>query len=361
MSSVRNYSIDLLKIVSMYMIVILHVLGQGGILYNLESLSLKYYLMWLLEIFCYVSVNCYAIITGYLMVDSKFRYKKIISLWIDVAFWSVFLSLVVNCFFSVMITQKDIILSIFPVAFNKYWYFTAYFCLFFFIPFINKLIYCMDKVMFKRFIFTIFILFSFINLVKDPFKLNQGYSFLWLVSCYFIGAYIKKYSLFEKVGTIYLFLINILCVFITFLFKMLILKFPFLTFEIFNENLFLSYNSFTILVASICLFVIFLRIKIYNLYLKRFIKRMVSATFGVYIIHVHPYVWDLFMKNRFQFIIYYAPLKMIIFVLGFAFILYMLCSYLEIIRIYLFKKLKIYKISDIIYVILKKIIKKLEW
>ena len=79
----RNLGIDLLRIISMYMIVILHVLGQGGILFNLEIFSNKYNIAWILEIICFCSVNLYGFITGYVMTGSKFKYKKIINLWIS--------------------------------------------------------------------------------------------------------------------------------------------------------------------------------------------------------------------------------------------------------------------------------------
>ena len=37
MNSNRNYGIDALRLVSMYLVVILHVLGQGGVLANSHS------------------------------------------------------------------------------------------------------------------------------------------------------------------------------------------------------------------------------------------------------------------------------------------------------------------------------------
>ena len=45
----RNYGIDLLRIVSMLMVVILHVLGQGGVLKSSEPLSVGYSVAWLLD------------------------------------------------------------------------------------------------------------------------------------------------------------------------------------------------------------------------------------------------------------------------------------------------------------------------
>ena len=126
----------------------------------------------------------------------------------------------------------------------------------------------------------------------------------------------------------------------------MIVRFPFLTFDLFNEDLLLRYNSFTILFVSICFVILFLRLKITNKYFKRFIRRMLPATFGVYIIHVHPRIWNLLIFNNFNFILSYKSLEFILLVLLFAFVLYALCSYLELLRIYLFKKLKINKFSD---------------
>ena len=121
----RNYGIDLLRIVSMYMIVILHVLGQGGILWNVEVFSIKYYIIWFVEIFCYCSVTCYALITGYVMCDKKVKYNNILYLWLGVFFWSVLLTFIMNCFYPILIGKKDFLKSLFPVIFNNYWYFTT--------------------------------------------------------------------------------------------------------------------------------------------------------------------------------------------------------------------------------------------
>jgi surface polysaccharide O-acyltransferase-like enzyme len=53
----RNYGVDFLRIISMFMVVILHVLGHGGILKQAEPFTTKYWIAWLLEISCYCAVN----------------------------------------------------------------------------------------------------------------------------------------------------------------------------------------------------------------------------------------------------------------------------------------------------------------
>lgn len=353
MSSRRNYGIDLLRIVSMFMIAVLHVLGQGGVLYNLDALSIKYNLSWLLEIICYSSVDCYALITGYVMINSKFSYKKIFNLWIGVVFWSVLLTIIMNGIYPDLIGKRDIVRSLFPIIFSEYWYFSSYFCLFFFIPFLNKFINILEYSDFKRLIITMICLFSFVNLLTDPFKLGMGYSFVWLLVSYFIGAYIKKYGLFKKVKSRWIFLVICLCFLLTWCFKLFFVKYPFLTFDFFGPDLLISYNSFTILFASIGFLILFSRLKINNKYFRRFVKRLAPVTFGVYIIHVQSWVWKLFINQKFSSIINYDSVIMVLLVLFFVFMLYMLCSFLEMIRIWLFKKIKIYRFSDMFFEKLK--------
>lgn len=356
----RNYGIDFLRIISMYMIVILHVLGQGGVLWNLEELSLKYNLAWLLEIFCYCSIDCYALITGYVMINSKFRYKKIINLWLGVFFWSVLLTLIMKGMYPEIIGKRDIFKSMFPIIYSEYWYFSAYFGLFLFIPFINKFINVLDKYTFRRLILTIIILFSIIGLISDPFGTSSGYSFMWLVSVYLIGAYIRKYDYFRKISNKKACFIIFISIFFVFIFKVVNLKFPSIGSDLFSNDLFIKYTSLPILITSICLFVFFFRFNIINKYFRRFIKRLSPATFGVYIIHVQTWVWQLFMKDRFKDLINYNAITMILLILFSSFVIYMLCSYLEMMRIYVLKKLKISRLVDNVYDLVKKYIKKVE-
>lgn len=67
----RNSGIDLLRIISMIMIVTLHLLGHGGILNNLEPFTSGHYSAWTLEIIAYCAVNCYALISGYVSVHQN--------------------------------------------------------------------------------------------------------------------------------------------------------------------------------------------------------------------------------------------------------------------------------------------------
>ena len=94
----RNYGIDLLRIAAMCMVVILHIVGFGGVLTNAKTLSANYEAALFLQIATYCAVNCYALISGYVGLNSKFHYTNIVILWLRVVFYTL-LTLQVSSFF----------------------------------------------------------------------------------------------------------------------------------------------------------------------------------------------------------------------------------------------------------------------
>ena len=94
-----NWGIDFLRIVSMFMVVCLHLLGRGGVLDSASFLSGKYEVLWLIEIAAYCAVNCYALISGYVGIYGKYRYTNWILLWLRVLCYSVGITAVFVSFF----------------------------------------------------------------------------------------------------------------------------------------------------------------------------------------------------------------------------------------------------------------------
>ena len=98
MKAERNYSVDLLKCISMLMVVVLHLNNYGlrNVAYNhfgLIGLSST-----LLQSFSIVGVNVFVLITGYFLSGSRVefskkgllgRYKRLLPLWIQVELYSV--------------------------------------------------------------------------------------------------------------------------------------------------------------------------------------------------------------------------------------------------------------------------------
>ena len=88
-SSKRNIGIDVLRTLAMFMICIIHVLGKGGVIGNTEAMSAHYYAAILLNIFVFCAVNCFAIISGYVGINAKYKYSNFAELWLRVLFYTV--------------------------------------------------------------------------------------------------------------------------------------------------------------------------------------------------------------------------------------------------------------------------------
>ena len=82
----KNYGIDALRILSMFMVTILHVLTQGGILNASGRFTSQYEVVWLLQTMAFCAVNVYALISGYVWVYAKYRYRNLMELWLQVFF-----------------------------------------------------------------------------------------------------------------------------------------------------------------------------------------------------------------------------------------------------------------------------------
>ena len=145
----RNMGIELLRIVAMFSVVCLHVLGCGGVYTNAEHAA--YQVSWLMEIATYYAVDCYAIISGYVGYseeERKYRYSRYVSVWLQVAFYNFVITLIASYMLPGTQNATTIAMALLPVSTNAYWYFGAYTGLFFVIPWINKFVRgCRNKQM----------------------------------------------------------------------------------------------------------------------------------------------------------------------------------------------------------------------
>lgn len=334
MDATRESGIDLLKILLMFMVVVLHIIGQGGILNNCELLSVNYEISWFMEILAICAVDTFAMCSGYIMIDHEFKYNRIIPLWLQTAFYSISISALFYIYVPYSIELKDFIKAAFPVSTIQYWYFTSYFGLFFFIPYLNKMLNLLSKKEAKRLILTIIILFSLLSFYKDAFRLYNGYSFLWLGVMYIIGAYLKRFKIhitIKKSIVVYF-----ITAFIVWLLK-LISELPGKEIGQYRISEYIvSYTSPFVILMAVSLLIAFSQIKIHGKS-ERIIVFLSKISFGVYLIHTNPLIFKYLLRDAFKQISRQSPIILIIFILGIAAIIYILCSAIDALRYRLFK------------------------
>ena len=342
----RNHGIDLLRLILMFMICLLHTLGQGGILQASTKGTISYGIFWLIEAIAYCAVDGFAIISGYMSNDEPKKYEKIVNMWFQILFYSFLLTI----FFTIIgannkLSRFDIITCFFPITFNKFWYASSYFILFISMPYLNKFIFNLGKNNAKKIFIVMFILFSGVDILTDTFVLKWGYSPMWLMILYCMGSLAKQIDLFKSkktIALIFLFFMNLLIM--TGLMVFL------------NVSRVFNYVSPLVLLNGFIIVILFSRIKIK----WKNVSKISSLTFGIYLFQLNQVVWNNVIYNSFTFIttkkifisiLYILLISMAIFICGFI---------IEWIRSKFFKAIKIQILSKKIICLGNNVLKKMD-
>ena len=336
LKSPRNYGIDLLRIVSMLMIVMLHISGTGGIQCNS---SLNNGIVWVSRATTYCAVNCYALISGYVGLRSKQKLSSLADLWLRVAFYSVGITIVLYFIRPDISSLGKILHSFFPVSNDQYWYFTAYFGMWFFTPIANAAVCNISKEKMGLVLIGSTLILTPSNLFSDAFALKGGYSSAWLLFMYLLGAYIAKHELFKNVAIIKPIIAYGVSVAITAALK---LVFSPRGWSFWGDLMF-NYTSPTVVISAVSLLAIFCNIKLGKGFSK-LIAFFAPLSFSVYLIHTHPLVFDHIFKDAFASLGQGSPLILICGLIFLTIAIYLVCVAIDYIRHLLFKLCRVKQI-----------------
>lgn len=353
----RNEGVDLLRCAAMLMIVVLHVMNHGGVLGAAVQGSPSYNAAWLLHCACFSAVNCYALISGYVGVKAEIRYRRIVSLWLQVVFYSALISLLLPLLIP-DVAQRPIISAFFPVVHRNYWYFTAYFALFFLTPLINKGLAAMTETETKRLLIGIFAVFSvlgvlpYFNLfsafeVEDIFHLGEGSSVIWLALLYIAGGCIRLHGFGKDVRAWKLWTAFAVSVLISWCFKLYVEQDAPQTLRPLLDGLALFYYPApTTVIAAVCLLLLFSRVKTLPALPGKIVRFLTPSAFAVYLIHEHKLVRAGLISGRFASFAADGPLMLIIKALITALAIFLACCLIDQLRLLLFRALRIQQAVD---------------
>ncbi len=354
----RKTGIDALRILAMFMIVTMHLLKQGGVLYALDASSSGYGILWLLEVICFCAVNCYALISGYVGSSSRFRLSKLVLFWLQIFFYT----MIITGIFAVLRPETVNIQSwwkaLFPVLSNQYWYMTCYFGLFLLLPFLNQAIEKIEEKQFTVLVGLLVIFFSVGPCILEGYPFNfpggrnvfgvaDGYSVIWLLILYLIGAYIRKNKLDERVKAWKAVVVLVFCVLLTW---GCILYLPEITLHRFGESRYamnlLRYTSPTMLVTAVCFCLLFAKIQWKGKLLNKGVFFLSGTSLGVYLIHTHPLIWDYYIKDCTLYLAGENGAFIVAKLMLLAITVYLVCTIIEALRKTLFRLLKLDKICQ---------------
>lgn len=327
----RNSSIELLRIISMVMIMFHHFAYHGNFEWNYNEITIPHLWYNFILMGGKVGVNIFVLISVFFLIENTerlFQPKKLLKFWGQVVFYSIttyFLSIVlqINNF-----DIKQIIKICFPITYPGWWFASTYFMLYLIHPFLNKLLHDLNKNVYQYLILLLVLCWSIIPTLTT--QLFESNSLLWFITLYVIAGYAKIYGFNERLKSkhyFFLFLIVLVCSYL--------ISVSFLVLGTKRNELavhaidFFGMERFPILLMALFLFMTFAKLKIkYN----KWINVIASATFGVYLIHDSSYIryyiwWNIFKINQYQESLFLIPYSILV-----VFIIYVLCTGIEMVR-----------------------------
>ena len=298
MKKSRNVNMDLLRIVSMLLIVFLHSIDHSGVLENAENCGMAmYFYVRFTYMLCQVCVNIYVMLSGYFLVTSKFRLKKLVTLWMEAAFYSVVIRLIFMLAGARPFSIVSLVSCFAPILTGRYWFITIYVGLYLIFPFLNILIGAMDKkqhALLNICLFGLFSLWSSIHPSIAGMNSGGGWGLAWFAVLYLAAAWLRLY--YEPKGKA----VRWLAVFVTIpvLVALAQVVSNLLGIGIFQTILknWFRYDSAPVYLMTMGLFVGFLNIRVGNEKWADGIRFVAPLTFGVYLIHAHadvsPWSWE---------------------------------------------------------------------
>jgi len=201
----RQQNFELLRIIAMFLIVISHVVTHYIMADKLQLSVMNTFLLTLLRSFIYICVNVYIIITGYFSINTKqLEFRKVLNVVLLPGFISAILLTILMAVGRIDFDIWRILGKLFATFRGEYWFISNYFALYLFIPLLNKILHAFTKKDLQNFIFLTFLVGSvwqFFIPSKQIIAFNSGFSLIFFIFLYFVGAYIRLYGPFVRAFT----------------------------------------------------------------------------------------------------------------------------------------------------------------
>ncbi len=322
----KNMNIEIMRIISMLMILILHFLYHGNVLQSLNlEFSIRNFIIFSMETISIIAVNIYVLISGYFLSEQKFKFSKIVKVFIQTYLYSTTICIFIALTGVNKLSFQSILNSLMPLTTQAYWFINTYLMLLLIFPFLNILIRSIDKKRYKLLLLLLLILNSIIPLfTQKPVSINSGNSLIWFINLYLIAAYIRKYSFMLKKEKLYIiYLIN-------FLIHNIIITYIYYKGGIKYAMHFYQYNTIFVLISSLSVFLIALSQKRhFTEKTTKIIKFFSTSTLAVYLITdnrlIRKLLWNNWIDN---YLFFYKPYYLL-YILLISMIILILCILMD--------------------------------
>ena len=292
MTGERESNFELLRVISIFFIVVHHCATFSFIIPENDPVSGSYVLMYCLNFGTRVGVSCFVLLSGWFLSAYNEVGKKTARLVVQVTAASVFTMLI-----AIIMGSRPgfryVFQSCLPLIYSTYWFATTYALLLLLSGYINQLL---DVISRERFLglVALFVTLAYIfpTFLRAYIVSMNLFNFITL---YLIAAYMRRYSptLFESrkwLAWAAILFFGLMAVGVVMLFMKE--KIPFLGRV---ANGLMQQNMLTTLACSVALFA---GLKNCRMKQSKIVNFLGSASFGVYLLHATPHFdwWIIFLK-----------------------------------------------------------------
>ncbi len=341
----RESNFELLRIISMFLIVLYHTIWHGNTL-NLSSSSSVKLILEFLVLIAIVHVNSFVLVTGYFQCKGKFKLSKIVDLILLATFYKIVILVLFSHFNIINLNKLELIKEMFPIDEN-YWFIRCYVFVYLLSPFLNKFIKGLKKRDYQKVLIVLTIIFSILPMMTNGLVLeSNGYSLYHFCYLYIVGAYFRYYPIEIKKKDMnkFRFKLSITmvgCILTNYFINSLAIHYYDVHYILNNyigyyHNYYLYYNNIIIIVQSVCFFLLFTTFK-FN---SKIINNLSKYMFGIYLIHDNVHVREFIYKFlKINGDIRYSR-RYLFYVIGIACFIFLISLIIEVIRYHVTKKNK---------------------
>lgn len=326
----RNSNIEVLRIVAMLLIVLSHYTVHSGIVSAELPLGFSRFLFEAGGL-GNIGVILFILITGYYSIGKSdpFKLKRLMSLIFQVLFYSLAIYLIFCIFGIEDFSIGNFMKNMLPITFKQYWFVTAFAALYILAPYINALLYNIDRKQHLQLIIIALTLFSIIpTFTTQTFYGNELVQFVMLYS---IGAYLGKYkdSFFSKRKNAWLVLIGCGAMILLSIVAFDLLSTHWPIFSKYSKHL-LNRNSIASILFSVSVFSLFIKKKPFT---NNLINVIASCAFGVYLISDNNYIRGVLWTNILNVSSFASSPILFLHIIGSVIAVYLVCTIIELIRL----------------------------
>ena len=331
----RSSNIELLRILSMFLVLVLHAnfLGIGvPTPEECAATPINAYFRFFIESLSIVAIDVFVMISGWFGIKPSL--KRLCSLLFQILFFTVSLLLVFCLIKGRSVVTLNSVLRLFMIT-KGYWFIKSYLCLFILSPVLNLFVEKASQNTFKWVLIGFFAFQTIYGWTDSAPEFFFGYSTLSFIGLYLLARYLRFYPVRilsnRKICIVTYFAISFFVAFCIWY----LMKADFHT--KYTLPIVFSYINPVLILSSVALLFTFINTDMAH---SKVINWIAISSFAVFIIHTNEFIMPYYRSAVWFFYSNFSPILRGLLILLFLILVFLSCVLLDKIRLFIWHKVE---------------------